>query len=167
MLSISALIFGGIYLKTMSLKIWFIPSVCLFIVAVIDGIDGGFARLTNRQNSLGVFIDEFIDYIGMNLLHGGVSLFYGLIGVYGLIGYNVDRFLKKTLEVEHKTLGVKTRFRPINFFVGVEFERVFMSIILLLPVTLTKLLYLIYYGFVWLRAIIHFFRVYKIKRKQN
>ncbi len=64
------------------------PLVALFFLGfhmILDGIDGPFARLTNRANSAGAFLDMLNDHTGLVIVMGSL-VFYSLLNlVIGLI----------------------------------------------------------------------------------
>lgn len=83
----TAALFAGFYAIVAAMNGKFVEAAVAIIVAgVLDGMDGGVARMTNTQSKFGAEYDSLSDCVAFGVAPGLVAYAYGLHGL-GKIGW--------------------------------------------------------------------------------
>lgn len=83
----TAALFAGFYSIVASMNAHFVEAtVAILIAGVLDGLDGGVARMTNTQSKFGAELDSLSDCVSFGVAPGIVAYAYALNGM-GKLGW--------------------------------------------------------------------------------
>lgn len=94
-----------------------IGALLVFAAAIIDGLDGRVARLTNTESEFGREYDSLADVITFGVAPALLAFFWGL-HEFGRIGWLVPLFFMVCCATRLARFNVQTRVVDSRFFVG-------------------------------------------------
>jgi CDP-diacylglycerol--serine O-phosphatidyltransferase len=114
----TAALFAGFYAIVAAMNGKFVEAaVAILVAGVLDGMDGGVARLTNTQSKFGAEYDSLSDCVAFGVAPGLVAYAYGLHGL-GKIGWAAAFIYVACAALRLARFNVQHDTADKRFFIG-------------------------------------------------
>ena len=134
-------------------------SFFIMVIAVMDGIDGDYARRTEQVTDKGVMLDPLVDFVTFGVIFAGLCR-VNIVSILPLSTYYFTYIysFKRAVDYENKGIKIPVRISVLSYFAGTTAERLFLAGALILGTVNAHVLtvYLLgYYSLVMVRIAVH------------